>query len=508
MSDKILVSNSAALTSKYGADGVGTIQNAVNDLIAADKDRGLVTQMVDISDKATMKKFGGAAVTASQSGRQTKAAIDAIYASAKPDYIVILDCDDVIPHIDLNNPASEDGDATVPSDLPYASDAPFTNRDIATYTAVTRVVGRIAGIRGATAPDCLVKQLKIAAKFKTGKRADYLPYFGISAEPWQKSTTQSINNIFGNNAIKVCPPTESPNTSKMLAPLAHFINCHGGSVDPQFYGQHGDNYPVSLTSDDVSNGAKRDTVVAAECCYGAQLFDPTDAGSSLPISNAYLDAGAVGYFGSSTLAYGPAAGNGAADLITQYFLIDMLDGASLGRACLQARQKFVQTQKMADHVNLKTLGQFILLADPSLQPCAEEGPEVKMMAKAIDHSAARKRRRVALAAFGKAAADSSAFPGKKVARLSDTLHKLVRRIARQRGFRATKKFAAFHVVGGESYGKAMKARDVEPKVLLLVEHMQTRGKPEKRPKGVIPTRIMIAHTQDGRIIDIAEYTNR
>ena len=510
MSDKILVANFAALNAKYGADGLKSIRDAAADLVAADKERGLTTQLVDISSKIAMLKFSGPAVTSPQKGAQIKNAIDAIYKSVTPDYIVILDCDDVIPHIDLKNPASADGDATVPSDLPYASDAPFSNREIKTYAAVTRVVGRIAGIRGATTPDFLIKQLKKATKFKTGKRDGYFPYFGLSAEPWQKSTSQSVKNIFSNDAIKVCPPEGTPAT-KLLTPLAHFINCHGGSVDPQFYGQHGENYPVSMNSDDVAKGAKPDTVVAAECCYGAQLFDPKEADGSLPISNAYLGAGAVGYFGSTTIAYGPATGNGAADLLTQFFMIDMLAGASLGRACLQARQKFVQTQKMADGVNLKTLGQFILLADPSLQPClVETSPAVKAMAKVIgaeDYAAARKRRRIALSAFGKAAADSSAFAGKKVARFAATLHNQVRKLARQRGFRA-KKFTAFKVVGGENFGKAMKARDAEPKVLMLVEQGRHRAKPEKRPKGVPPTHVFVAHTQDGHIVDVAEYINR
>ena len=353
----------------------------------------------------------------------------------------------------------------------------------------------------------LIDQINNAAKFKTGKRDDYLTYFGLSAEPWQKSTAQSVNNIFSSDTIKVCPPTGTP-INKLLSPLAHFINCHGGSVDPQFYGQHGDNYPVAMTSDDVGKGAKADTVVAAECCYGALLFDSNDAGGSLPISNAYLGAGAVGYYGSTTLAYGPAAANGAADLIAQYFLIDVLAGASFGRACQQARQKFVQTQKMADHVNLKTLGQFILLADPSLQPCQVETVEAKAMAKDIDQAAARKRRRVALAAFGNAAADSSAFASKKAAPLSGALHRQVRKIARQRGFRAAKRFKAFHVIGGEDYGKAVKARGATLKVLLLVEQKRPRAKAEKCPKGVTPTHILVAHTHDGQIIDIAEYIYR
>jgi hypothetical protein len=248
-------------------------------------------------------------------------------------------------------------------------------------------------------------------------------------------------------------------------------------------------------------------VVAAECCYGAQLFDPADAGGALPICNAYLGAGALGYFGSTTIAYGPSVGNGAADLLTQYFLSYVLAGASLGRACLQARQKFVQTQKMSDHANLKTLGQFILLCDPSLQPCVSADPQAKAVAHVVDHAEARKRRRIVLAAFGKAAADSSSYPGKEVKRPPPTLHQQVRKLARTRGFRA-KRFKAFDVIGGETLGKAMKARGAKPRVFVLVEQKRHRARSGKRPKGVEPTHLFVAHTQDGRIIDFAEYVNR
>src|SRR4029453_14340311 len=100
---------------------------------------------------------------------------------------------------------------------------------------------------------------------------------------------------------------------------------------------------------------------AVECCYGAQLYDSVTLSLPLPICQRYLIQGAYGYFGSSTIAYGPEEGNGAADLITQYFLLAILDGASLGRAALQARQQFVQQTGELDPVDLKTLGQFNLL---------------------------------------------------------------------------------------------------------------------------------------------------
>jgi hypothetical protein len=506
MADKILLANLSALEGKYGKANVKEIDKACRGLIAADKARGLTTWLVDVSDKTTMKKFGGAAVSTAKSARQNKDAIDAIYKKSRADYLVILDAPDVIPHIDLDNPMMGDGDSAVPSDLPYASDAPFGSREIRSYCAITRVVGRIAGVRAAKTPEFLIGQIANAAKFKSGKRADHMPYFGISAAVWQKSTALSIDNIFGKDKIDNCPPAGPSSVRPRLSLLSHFINCHGSEADPQFYGQRGRQYPVSLTSAEVSKSAKPNTVVAAECCYGAQLFDPALAAGILPIPNAYLQRGAAGFLGSTNIAYGPPEGNGAADLITQYFLIDMLAGASLGRACLQARQKFVQTQKMADPANLKTLGQFILLADPSIQPCLREGPTVKALADVVDYSDARKRRRVAMAAFGHAAAASSAFKTKKSTRLSANVTRQVQTLARERGF-STKTMHAYRVDPGADFSNAMKSRGVEPKVVVVIDRKE-RPNSSKGPKGVEPVRVLVAHTTDGHIVDMAEYVNR
>jgi hypothetical protein len=511
MADKILVTNCSALATKYGKNGLRTVLDAVSLLVAADKARGLSTQLVDISDEAKMKKFKGAAVTNPKSERQCKEAVDAIFAVGKPDYLVLLDGPDVVPHIGLNNPTPADKDPNVPSDLPYASDAPFNaKRDAAAFAAVTRVVGRIPGITGAKDPDFLVGQIKAAANFKSRKRDDYLPHFSISAQVWEKSTEESVEKIFGNNSIKICPPTEPPKVRKLLSPLAHFINCHGARVDPKFYGQRGDKYPVSMTSEDVAKGAKRSTIVAAECCFGAELYDPIQTGGELPISNAYLGVGAIGFFGSTNTAYGPSEGNGAADLLTQYFVIDALAGASLGRACLQARQKFVLSQKMEDPVNLKTLAQFILLGDPSLQPCLSDRPDSRSVSAVIDHSQARATRRVALTVAGKSAASSSGFPGEKISRPPTNLHSLVLKIAKQRGLRASaKNLQAFHVVGGEDYGKEMKARGLEQKVFVIVDHREPARKLRKKNDSVLPrTRVVVAHAQENRVIEIAEYVRR
>ena len=81
------------------------------------------------------------------------------------------------------------------------------------------------------------------------------------------------------------------------------------------------------------------TVVAVECCYGAELYDPSDSDMQSGICSTYLRDGAYGYFGSSTIAYGPNQGNGQADLICQYFLDEVLNGASLGEATQRARHR-------------------------------------------------------------------------------------------------------------------------------------------------------------------------
>jgi hypothetical protein len=271
--EKSFVTNYAALQKKYTGAALKTILAAVKGLIAADKARGLTTQIVDISDAAHMKRYKGRAVASQKNERQAKDAIDAIYKATTPDYLVILDGPDVVPHVTLDNPVPKDGDKNVPSDLPYASDAPYS-RDPKKFAAVTRVVGRIAGLTGAKDPDFLVKQIDAAAKYKSLKHADYLRHFAISAQVWQKSTEESVENIFGTGKIEICPPTGSPSVNKLLSPLSHFINCHGAEVDPKFSGQRGTAYPASMTSADVTKGAKRNTMVAAECCYGAQLFDP------------------------------------------------------------------------------------------------------------------------------------------------------------------------------------------------------------------------------------------
>jgi hypothetical protein len=126
-----------------------------------------------------------------------------------------------------------------------------------------------------------------------------------------------------------------------------------------------------VTSTQVTKKSVPGTVVAAECCYGAQLYDPSLRGIPDPICIAYLTAGALGFLGSTNFAYGPETWNGQADLLTQFFFENVVAGASLGRSLLQARQRFISTQDMTDPTNVKTLAQFKGIRD-RLRAIAEQ----------------------------------------------------------------------------------------------------------------------------------------
>jgi hypothetical protein len=369
MVDKLIVTNRAALRTKYGARGLARVSAAVNVLIAADRKRGLMTRLIAL-DSAAMKRYGSA-VTDPSSARQNKRAIDSLYRALRPHYLMILGSIDVVPHQDPKNPVFADDQEDDPvawGDLPYACDTPYS-RDITKFIGPTRVIGRLPDMTGAREPSHLLACLKTAATYTQRPLTQYLDYFALSAQVWKKSTALSLANIFGNaRKLLLAPPTGSAAASRKLGPRSHFINCHGALADPHFYGEDRKGMPVALGSKDLRGRIREGTVAAVECCYGAELYDATALKLPAPICQSYLAQSAYGYFGSTTIAYGPAEGNGAADLITQYFLLEVQAGHSLGLAALKAQQRYVEEVDELDPIDLKTLAQFCLLGDPSVQP--------------------------------------------------------------------------------------------------------------------------------------------
>lgn len=403
--DKVIVTNSSALSAKYDPSGVKAIVTAVEALIAADKARGLTTKLIRLDNTNDMKRIGGTPVQDATNPKQNKIAIDDIFTVIQPDYLLILGSVDVVPHQNLKNPAynpGNDDDEFAPGDLPYACDKPYSQK-IADFTSPTRVVGRLPDITGGRDPEYLVGLLGTAAGYTPSSFTAYGPYFGVSAGVWEKSSELSLQAIFGSATdLKDVPPDQPPWRS-LLKRRSHFINCHGAAADPKFYGQPADgaqDYPIALDAADVDGKLAEGTVLAAECCFGAELYDPSIVGGALGMCNTYLKNQAYGYFGSSTIAYGPGSQNAWADLLCQYFWKHVLAGASLGRSVLQARQDYVQGHAVLSPLDLKTLAQFSLMADPALTPVQIAADHVVSKGQIADPGAGRSLRRSRLRQVG------------------------------------------------------------------------------------------------------------
>ena len=179
-----------------------------------------------------------------------------------------------------------------PGDIPYACEAPYS-RNPAKFIGPTRVVGRVPDLTNVGDPAYLVGVLKAAAGWNSRPQADYAAYFGLTAAVWHGSTVKSLNAIFGNaTALKDAPPSGPDWTRPQLAPLSHFINCHGANARPEFFGEGGGQQPVSMTTETIGGKIAAGTVATAECCYGGQLYDPADYDDTPGICSTYLGDGA------------------------------------------------------------------------------------------------------------------------------------------------------------------------------------------------------------------------
>ena len=510
MDDKVIVSNRRALRAKYGTRGLARIRAAVAALIRADKKRGIVTRLVFVDDARAMKALKASPVADDRSPREHKTALDGIYKRLAPDYLLILGAPDVVPHQDLANPVfkpDDDDDRIAWSDLPYACDAPYAT-DIAAFVGPTRVVGRLPDLTGAHDPAHLVTLLRFAAAHVSRVPADYAGYFGLSTASWQKSTAQSLDNVFGNaTGLRIAPPAKPPYGAGALGALMHFVNCHGGLADPSWYGEKGRKTPVAMTSSATAGKIREATVAAIECCYGADLYDAVTLALPLPICQRYLAQGACGYFGSTTIAYGPAEGNGCADLVTQYFLLSLQEGASTGRAALTARQRYVQQAGQMDPIDLKTLAQFCLLGDPAVQPIRVPSPTVvpKSMPATDAWRLMRRERRAKLRATGEFLGRSMATASRREpkAAKSSQIRAALAQISRRAGLPGAETFTAYAVRGGGASKTRAKGAGVTTRYYVgLASAPHDKTSPARHGYAVV------AKEQDGRIVGYRVYAQR
>ena len=529
--DKVIVTNFSALNEKYGKDGLKKVNKAVTDLIAADKERGLNTIYVGLDDADAMKKFGAKPVKSASNRRQNKAAIDGLYKALGPDYIMLLGAIDVIPHQDLKNPMYSDDpdgdpDRRAYGDIPYACERPYSQQP-RRFIGPTRVVGRLPDVTGADDPAYLIRLLKTAASYKPATAEVYQSYFGISAEVWTSATRQSLERIFGNaDSMNIVPPKKDNWSKPTIGRKILFVNCHGNMNTPAFSGQSvedEDDYPDALRASFVDGKISEGTLAAIECCYGGQLYNPKFADGQSGICNTYLANKAYGYFASTTIAYGPSSGNGQADLICQYFIRNVLNGASIGRAALEARQKFARTTSMGNPMNIKTLAQFNLYGDPSCSPVKmidpKKGPAPKTPAKGVAPSVVdrvdRSSRRRALFVEGKAITENTATSRESTKPLSKSIKKALESKARELGVTgtATKSFKVEPPKKIKGMPKAMESDELVPSGYhVLLGRTNSKSKMSKskakrkqdEPAPFVKIVALVAKEVDGKVVSVTK----
>jgi hypothetical protein len=414
---KVILAHRGATKSKYGAAGWTKVRAAVTALASADKARGITTRLLCVDAAADARKVSAAKVETAADAEAIKAFIDQVFAVWSPAYLMLLGGPELLAQVQLDNPlwtgnADDDPDQFIASDLPYACESPYSVA-ANTFRGPTRVIGRLPDAMGQSAPSVLRDLLANATKAASVPRPASVALLAVTAKVWQASTRLSVGKLAPVSSTVHTSPADGPNwTRQDLSAPVHFINCHGGEFDPKFYGQASAaqvTLPTAMSAALLDGTLSRATVVAAECCYGAAHWPASSAGGQPSIAMTYLGNGAYGFFGASTVAYGPAAANDYADVLARLFLDEVLAGASLGRAALSARQRFVQGQSFLDPTDVKTLAQFDLLGDPSIQPFTVDSAAPKNMVTA----GVRSRRTVAAAvgvALESAAVTSSAVP--------------------------------------------------------------------------------------------------
>lgn len=377
---KLSITCRTPLAEKYNAKGLARIDAAIGKWIKADAKRGIRTHHVAVDDAAAMKPYKVPPVKGEITAAKVKEALDALVARLSPDYIVLIGAGDVVPLFEVSNPTLNDGDtdAVVPTDNPYASSVKFGKKR-ATYLVPDRVVGRIPDLPGSSDPSWLIGYLAVATSWRSRAPSKFKHDLMVCCYTWRKSGQACVKFLERDTAGLLLSPPALDRSKKLKdrhQALLQMIKCHGAEKASRFFGQKGHAYPEVLRSTSLNKRTRKATVVGSMCCFGASLFDPLDPAALFPneppIASVYLRQGGFGFLGSTSTAWVGLDAMLCADWIVAAFLKAVLNGASLGRAALEAKQDLIRwNQQQGDQIDSaeeKTLLQFVLLGDPSIHP--------------------------------------------------------------------------------------------------------------------------------------------
>ncbi len=395
----VVFSTHTGLEKKYGMQTAEIVEREMQRLADAVSKRRHWSGLVFLPDAVKSDGPAGMSADAAVDPWQLKLALaDLDQALAKKGQmigaLVIIGGPDVVPHHRLPNP-SDDDDAEVPSDNPYATlDS--------NYFVAEWPVGRIPGEKGSDA-GMLLEQIRRMTRYHSQWKVtpawvkpllmlvswlDRIPFlrsfapassgapsFGYSASVWRRSSLAAFRPVGDGKALLVSPPEFSGSFEPKR--LTHvdvgYYNLHGLPDTAEWYGQRdfseansGPDYPVALSAKDLVKNGRAPKVVFSEACYGG-LIEHKSESQSLCLR--FLSIGSTAVVASTVIAYGsvatPLIG---ADLLGQYFWKHLRDGRPVGEALLRARldlvKEMTRRQGFLDAEDQKTLISFVLYGDP------------------------------------------------------------------------------------------------------------------------------------------------
>src|SRR2546423_10921536 len=304
---KLSVTVKSHLEAKYDSAALKKIYAAIERWKKEDAKRGIQTVHIAVDDPTdpNMTKWGGVPFSGKATPEKIKQAIDDLWKkiTPTPDYLVLFGAHDIVPMFEVTNPTDlwkQDDDTTVPTDNPYATHLDFSPSDPKSYVVPERAIGRIPDMVSDPDPGWFVDYLKTASKWKSRDASIYKRPYAICTAEAKGAGMDCIQQAFAKSTLPLftCPPTSdiSAPARDGLSARLHMIKCHGNPGDPAFWGYRLTNEDKpAITSATLKPRLKPATVVATMCCYGAQIFSPSDPNArsygEWPMVSTYLRKG-------------------------------------------------------------------------------------------------------------------------------------------------------------------------------------------------------------------------
>ena len=274
------------------------------------------------------------------------------HISTFQDSVTIVGNDDVINFGRLPNPA-QDSDTEVLSDNVYSC---MTDPE---YLIPSRVISRICD--DAINPNFAnIKNMLENQAYWMKNKTPNSSWLNFVASVWVGTSTY-LENEFGMNSQFVVP-TADTNAISTASVGKKFVygNTHGAENNSDFFGQINATYPIALVP---TPGNFKGSLAHFCACYGSYTVN-RNTNDSIPMLA--IASGALGILGSTSIAYGasnpPLA---ASDLLAECFFRQVLSGATLGTALMNAKKDYAtQTIKNKGSISgaeRKSLIQFYLI---------------------------------------------------------------------------------------------------------------------------------------------------